>query len=235
MITGRTVLIATEMLAASVWVGSLVCLALVSNVARRVLDGPSRVALFRGIGRLYGRVGTGALLITIAAGVAIAGRPSNWETTVSLAIILSAVLVALTLIGMAQARRMTVHRNAHLTRRDVSIASRIDRGAAVAGALRGSLVLVTLVILVLGAHVVGAYLSCPTEKLPAKGHHVMERPPIDYAHIVPEALREMIGLEQVSAPAGLNHYYSNWSRCGPRRSMAVHDASRCTRRTPAGR
>ena len=157
MITGRTVLIATEMLAASVWVGSLVCLALVSNVARRVLDGPSRVALFRGIGRLYGRVGTGALLVAIAAGVAIAGRPSNWETTVSLAIILSAVLVALTLIGMAQARRMTVQRQRALdVPRDVSIASRIDRGAAVAGALRGSLVLVTLVILVLGADVMGA-------------------------------------------------------------------------------
>ena len=114
MITGRTVLIATEMLAASVWVGSLVCLALVSRVARRVLDGPSRVALFRGIGRLYGRVGTGALLVAIAAGVAIAGRPSHWTTTISVAIILSAVLVALTLAGMGQARRMTVQRQCAL-------------------------------------------------------------------------------------------------------------------------
>ena len=157
MITGRTVLIAVEMLAASVWVGSLVCLALVSRVARRVLDGPSRVALFRGIGRLYGRVGTGALLVAIAAGVAIAGRPSHWETTVSLAIILSAVLVALTLVGMAQARRMTVQRQRALgAPHDASIASRIGRGAAVAGALRGSIALVTLVILALGAHVIGA-------------------------------------------------------------------------------
>ncbi len=157
MITGRTVLIAIEMLAASVWVGSLVCLALVSRVARRVLDGPSRVALFRGIGRLYGRVGTGALLVAIAAGVAIAGRPSHWTTTISVAIILSAVLVALTLAGMAQARRMTVQCQRALgAPQDASIASKVARGAAVAGALRGSLALLTLVILALGARAIGA-------------------------------------------------------------------------------
>ncbi len=156
MVTGRTVLIATEMLAASIWVCSLVCLALVTSVARRVLDGPSRVAFFRAVGRTYGRVGTGALLVAIAAGVAIAGRPSHWETTVSLAIILSVVLVALTLVGMAQAHRMTVRRQRALDApRDVSIASQISRGAAVAGALRGSIALVTLVILALGAHAVG--------------------------------------------------------------------------------
>ncbi len=157
MITGRTALIAIEMLAASVWVGSLVCLALVSGVARRVLDGPSRVAFFRAVGRIYGRVGTGALLVAIATGVAIAGRPSHWETTVFFAIILSVVLLALTLVGMAQARRMTVRRQRALDLpRDVSIASQIRRGAAVAGALRGSIALVTLVILALGAHVIGA-------------------------------------------------------------------------------
>lgn len=157
MTTGRTILIATEMLAASVWVGSLVCLALVSRVARRVLDDPSRVAFFRAVGRVYGRVGTGALLVAIAAGVAIAGRPSHWETTVSLTIMLSVVLVGLTFVGMAQARRMTIRRQRALDApRDASIASQIGRGAAVAGALRGAIALVTLVILALGAHVMGA-------------------------------------------------------------------------------
>jgi hypothetical protein len=157
MITGRMVLLAIEMLATSVWVGSLVCLALVSSVARRVLDGPSRVAFFRGIGHIYGRVGTCALLVAIAAGVAIAGRPSHWETTVSLAISLSVLLVALTFVGMAQARRMTVQRQRALDApRDASIARQVGRGAAVAGALRGSIALVTLVILALGAHVMGA-------------------------------------------------------------------------------
>jgi putative copper export protein len=157
MITGRTVLITVEMLAASVWVGSLVCLALVSSVARRVLDGPSRVALFRGIGRLYGRVGIGALIVAIVGGVAIAGRPSHWATTIRVAIILSVVLVALTLVGMAQARRMTVQRQRALDApHDASIASKIGRGAAVAGALRGSIALLTLVILALGAHAIGA-------------------------------------------------------------------------------
>lgn len=157
MSTGRTVLIAIEMLAASVWVGSLVCLALVAGVARRVLDGPSRVALFRGIGRSYGRVGTGALLVAIAAGVAIAGRPSHWATTITVAIILSGVLVALTFVGMAQARRMTLQRQRALgAPHDASIATTIGRGAAVAGALRGSIALLSLVILALGARAIGA-------------------------------------------------------------------------------
>ena len=44
MITGRTVLIALELLAASTWVGSLVCLALVARVARRALDEACRVS-----------------------------------------------------------------------------------------------------------------------------------------------------------------------------------------------
>jgi hypothetical protein len=95
MVTGRTVLLAVEMLATSIWVGSLACLALVSNVARHVLDQQSRVALFRGIGRVYGIVGTGALVVAIAAGVAIAGRPSQWSVGVTTAFVLAVLLVAL--------------------------------------------------------------------------------------------------------------------------------------------
>ena len=63
MVTGRTVLIAIEMLAVSIWVGSLVCLALVAKVAREELDDASRVAFFRRIGRLYGVIGTISLVV----------------------------------------------------------------------------------------------------------------------------------------------------------------------------
>ena len=155
MVTGRTVLIAVEMLAASIWVGSLACLALVSSVARRVLDAPSRVALFRGIGRVYGIVGTGALLVALAAGVAIAGRPSQWSVGVTASIALAMLLVALTGVAMVQARAMTLHRQRALDDpHDASAASVIGRGAITAGALRGVMGLLTLVILVLGAHLI---------------------------------------------------------------------------------
>jgi len=155
MVTGRTVLIAVEMLAVSIWVGGLACLALVSSVARRVLDAPSRVALFRGIGRVYGIVGTGALLVAIAAGVAIAGRPSQWSVGVIASIALGLLLVALTGVAMVQARAMTVHRQRALDDpHDASAASVIGRGAKTAGALRGVMGFLTLVILVLGAHLI---------------------------------------------------------------------------------
>jgi hypothetical protein len=155
MITGRTVLIALELLAASTWVGSLVCLALVARVARRVLDEPARVTLFRGIGRIHGIVGSAALVIAIGAGVAIAGRPSHWTGGVALALILSLLLVVLTGVGMLQARAMTVRRwHALDTPHDETCAKAIRRGAAIAGALRGSIALVTLVILALGAHLI---------------------------------------------------------------------------------
>lgn len=62
MLDTSTPLVAVELVAASIWVGSLVCLAVVTAAARRVLDTPSQVALFRAVGRRYGLVGTASLL-----------------------------------------------------------------------------------------------------------------------------------------------------------------------------
>ena len=155
MLTARTVLIALEMVAGSVWVGSLVCLALASSVARRVLDGQSHVALFRSIGRVYGIVGTGALLLAIASGLALAGRPSRWSVAVTTSIVLSLLLAGLTGVAMRQARVMTIRRQRVLDDPSDEPAARlIRRGATTAGALRGAMGLLTFVILVLGAHLI---------------------------------------------------------------------------------
>ena len=61
--------VAVEILSASVWVGSLVCLAVVSQVARKVLEGPAQVTFFRAVGRRYAFVGTGSLLVAICMGL----------------------------------------------------------------------------------------------------------------------------------------------------------------------
>jgi len=157
MITGRTVVIAIEMIAVSIWVGSLVCLALVAKVAREELDEPSRVALFRRIGRLYGVIGTGSLVVAIGAGVAIAWPLSDVGSAGVAVLLLTGVLVLLTAAGMMQARRMTLRRRRAIERPDDELAARtVRRGAAFAGALRGSMALLTLVILLLGAHVLDA-------------------------------------------------------------------------------
>ncbi|MGH9028678.1 MAG: hypothetical protein ACRDV4_03580, partial [Acidimicrobiales bacterium] len=125
MVAVDTPLVALELFAACIWVGSLVCLALVASTARRVLDGPSQVTFFRAIGRRYGIVGTGALLLTIGAGLALAWPPSTWSGTIDAAVALSGALLLTTGAGMAQARAMT-----NIRRRAVS--SPGDAGAAVA-------------------------------------------------------------------------------------------------------
>nr|MBF6558455.1 hypothetical protein [Acidimicrobiales bacterium] len=56
MLATNTPLAAIEFIAACIWVGSLVCLAIVANVARSVLEGPSQVGFFRALGRRYGIV-----------------------------------------------------------------------------------------------------------------------------------------------------------------------------------
>ena len=153
MFTARMVVIAVGMLAGSVWVGSLVCLALVARVASRHLDGPARVSLFRAIGRLYAVVGTGALVVAIAVGVVLAWPLPDASGTVVTALVLAGILVVLTGAGMAQARRMTLRRQHVLgAPRDPDGQRAVARGATAAGALRGAMAAVTFVIVVLGAH-----------------------------------------------------------------------------------
>ena len=150
---GRTLLVAVGLLAGSIWIGSMVCLVLVLRIAKRVLDPPTRVVLFRQIGRTYGIVGTVALVVAIAAGVALAGSPSNWAATTTAAVILSGGLVLLTVAGMAQARSMSsVRRRALASPGDEQAAEAVRRGAALAGVLRSLLGVGTLVIVVLVSH-----------------------------------------------------------------------------------
>ncbi len=154
MVAVRTVLLVVATLAASIWIGSLVCLALVALVARRTLDGPSFVVLFREVGRLYRVVGTASLLVAMVVGLALA-----WPISVAgldLAIVVSsAFLVLVTVAAMVQARRMTVRRlRAVNDPRDQLAADEVRRGAAIASLLRGLIGVSTLAIVVLCAGLV---------------------------------------------------------------------------------
>ncbi|MGH9303008.1 MAG: hypothetical protein ACRDZ5_01200 [Acidimicrobiales bacterium] len=148
-------LVAIELLAGSVWVGSLACLAIVSAAARRALDGPSRVALFRAIGRRYGLVGTGSLLVAIGVGLALSWPPSSWSGTIDAAVALAGVLVVASLAGMAQARAMTrLRRSSMTTPRDSALMGALRRGRILAGGLRGTMAVVSVVIVVLAAEAI---------------------------------------------------------------------------------
>jgi hypothetical protein len=146
-------LLAVGILAASVWVGSLVAIAVVSAVARRALDAHGRVALFRGVGRAYRYVGTGSLLVGVAVAVVLAWPVADVDRGVQVELGLSALLLAVTLAGMAQAKRMTVLRQRSLDRpRETAALASVATGARVALALRGAIGLVTLTMVVLASH-----------------------------------------------------------------------------------
>ncbi len=144
--------VAVEILSASVWIGSLVCLAVVSQVARKVLEGPTQVAFFRAVGRRYAIVGTGSLLVAIGDGLAMAWPPATWTATIDAAVALAGLLVLATAAGMAQARIMgALRRRAMGSPADPVARAAVSRGRRVATALRLLMAADTLAIVVLAA------------------------------------------------------------------------------------
>ncbi len=141
-----------EILAASVWIGSLACLAVVSQAARTVLEGPAQVAFFRAVGRRYAIVGTGSLLVAVGDGLAMAWPPPTWSATIDTAVALAGLLVLATAAGMAQARAMgSSRRRAMGSPADPSARAAARRGRRVATALRLLMAADTLAIVVLAA------------------------------------------------------------------------------------
>jgi uncharacterized membrane protein len=150
-----TPLIALHALSASIWVGGMVAIFVVARTAAATMDAPTRVAFFRTLGRSYGVVGSVALLIALATG-ALLLRGHPWDgLLVATAVVAGALLVA-TGVGMAQARAMTrLRRHALTGAGGIALDPRIRRGAALAGALRGTIALLTVTLVVLGAALAG--------------------------------------------------------------------------------
>jgi len=155
MLATSAPLVAVELIAASIWVGGMVCLAIVAKAARGVLDESSQVAFFRAVGRRYGMVGTASLLIAIAAGLALSWPPSSWSRTIDAAALLAGFLVVATIAGMMQARAMTALRRKLIANpRDSSTAVALRRGRLLANGIRGLMALTTLAIVILAAFAV---------------------------------------------------------------------------------
>jgi uncharacterized membrane protein len=155
MLATSAPLVAVELIAASIWVGGMVCIAIVAKAARGVLDESSQVAFFRAVGRRYGMVGTASLLIAIAAGLALSWPPSSWSRTIDAAVVLAGVLVVATIAGMMQARAMTALRRKLIANAgDSSTAVALRRGRLLANGIRGLMALMTLAIVILAAFAV---------------------------------------------------------------------------------
>jgi hypothetical protein len=156
MLASNAVLIGIELFAASVWIGSLVCLAVVASAARSSLDPSAQVAFFRTLGRRYGIVGNAGLATAIGVGLAMLWPPSSWGRLEDTTVALTGLLVVVTGLGIRQARSMTRLRRRLLDEpgRD-ELERQVRSGARVAVGLRSVIAAVSLAILSVVAVLIG--------------------------------------------------------------------------------
>jgi uncharacterized membrane protein len=151
LVAANAVLLAAHLVAASIWVGGYVAIAVVGQVARRTLEPPARIAFFRSLGRTYGVLGGASLLVGLATGAALlSGRLTSASGLAAIA--LGAALLVATAAGMRQARRMTrLRRHALAHAGDASLAGRLRQATRAAALLRSAIGLLTLALVLLAA------------------------------------------------------------------------------------
>jgi hypothetical protein len=143
------------LLAGAVWVGGLVTVAVVARVARRELDGATRVAFFWALGRAHGVLGGAALAFALAAGATLLAQ-RDWDGMALAAAATGALLAVVTVAGVRQARTMTsLRQHALLAPTDVALAARVRRGARRASVLRATIAVLTLALVALGGALAG--------------------------------------------------------------------------------
>jgi uncharacterized membrane protein len=149
--------ISVHLVALSIWVGSMVTIAVFARASRRVLDDRSRVALFASVGRSFAVVGPVALAVAIVTGLVTAGAMSGWSGQVWAAGAVGVAVLAVSVVAMLQAHRMTGLRRSLADAGDhPKIVETVRRQAALAGGLRGVLGLLTIAAVVLEAVAVSA-------------------------------------------------------------------------------
>jgi uncharacterized membrane protein len=144
-------LLVIHALSAAIWIGGLVAISVVARAASATLGPEQRIAFFRSLGRTFGILGTLALLVALASG-AILLDDHPWDGLLVAAAILAGALIFALGAGMAQARAMTRLRRRAIE--DASLGDRVRRGAVLASLLRGSIAVLTLALVVLGAALV---------------------------------------------------------------------------------
>ena len=150
----HTLAATVELLAASVWVGGLVAIAVVARVARQQLDEPARVAFFRTLGRRYLPVGATALTISYLDGATLLAH-GHWSATKSALVFCAALLVIATAAAVAQAQSLTRLRTAALAGDPHLDMRHVDRNARRAGLLRAAIAGLSIAIVALAAIAVG--------------------------------------------------------------------------------
>lgn len=147
--TASVPLLTAGLLGLSVWTGGLVAIFVVARTAAKTLDGPRRVDFFRALGRSYAVVGNTGLAVTLLCG-ALLLRSHPWTPTQVGAASVAGALIVATAAGMLQARAMTRLRRRALEPGGID-AQVVRRGARLAAALRGTIGVLTVALIVLAA------------------------------------------------------------------------------------
>src|SRR6185312_8520010 len=111
--TVRAILLGIFALAAAIWMGGYVAIAVVAQVAAKTLPPEQRVMFFRGLGRSYGVLGGSALMVALGTGAALLSD-RTWDGTLTVTTVAASGLLLATAVGVVQARRMTCLRRACL-------------------------------------------------------------------------------------------------------------------------
>jgi uncharacterized membrane protein len=150
-VSGSSLLAFVVLLAASIWIGGFVTLVVVARIARRHLEPADRVEFFRALGRSWGVVSGGALLVVLAGGVVLL-NDHGWDGTAVAAMVLAGCVVLATAAGVVQARGITrLRRRAVGDPGDQTMRHRVRRGARRAAVLRAAIGVLSLATLYLAA------------------------------------------------------------------------------------
>jgi putative copper export protein len=153
-----------HLIAAAIWAGGLVMLAIAAVVARRTVPARERIAFFRDVGQSFLVLGGLALLVLLATGSELASDRDAWDIlgegtyggTLLAKLILVGVVIVLTIVhstilgpSLSRLREQALERP-----EDAELQSRIRRRAILSGIVSVLLLLCTLAILVLAARLV---------------------------------------------------------------------------------
>jgi hypothetical protein len=123
----------------------MVAVTVATVAARETLGAAQQVRFFRALGRRYGTVSSGALLVFVLTGLALAGDPADWSTTQATIAVLTVLTAALTVVGVINARAVQrLRARALADPSDAPLASRLRTAARTAAALRAAIAVVTL-------------------------------------------------------------------------------------------
>jgi putative copper export protein len=160
-----TVIRSLHLIGAAVWVGGMVMLALAVGAARRTVEDPERIALFRALGRRFLAAGGAAMVVLIATGTDMAAdRLDAWGDLTDTGygerllakLVVVALVIGLTLFhSIVQGPALSRLRAQALERPDdEELQHLIRRRAARSGMVSGLNLLATLAVLVLAARLV---------------------------------------------------------------------------------